>query len=338
MTARTTDRADRVPGAAVAASEAHAADAARALLTSGAVDAVVAGVFAAAAASRGVLFGPVQLLVGGPGMGLRAVDGRPRQPGIGAPRPRGFVAGEAIPPASRAASPALIATLTATLATSGNATLAKVMAPAIAIAKASSPERAAVLASVARRGAAALTDEAIARELVGAAGRLAGGVLTEDDLSSLRPEVISLPAGPRDGRRVLGVPWPADGASARAHVVAAVDARGRAAIACYEVAEDGVLVDALDLVMPPFAEPVMRGQTRVRPGEARPAAAPILLVESNGALEAAWGLPFAATPSALDALRGALGGDEALDGASLASGGAVGVAWSRAGARAFGGA
>ena len=62
-----------------------------------AVDAVVAGVFAAAAISPGVLLGPVQILVGGAGAGLLAIDGRVRQPGIGAPRPRGFTTGDDIP-------------------------------------------------------------------------------------------------------------------------------------------------------------------------------------------------------------------------------------------------
>jgi len=342
MTSRPLDRGDRVPGAVVAASEAHVADAARALLTAGAVDAVVAGVFAAAAASRSVLLGPVQLLLGGPGMGLRAVDGRPRQPGIGAPRPRGFVADEPVPAAARVAVPALVATLTATLATSGNATLAKVMAPALAIARVSEA-RARVLDRVARRGAAALSDEAIARELVAVGGRLAGGILTEEDLAAVRPDVVAIPGGARsEARRAVAVPWAHEGEAVRAHaahVVAAVDVRGRAAIACYEVAEDGVPVEALDLVAPAFAEPVLRGRTRVRPGAPRPAAAPIFLVEAGGALEAAWGLPLAPSGAELSALRAALEGEAPPDAATLTAGPlhAVGVAWSRVGARAFGG-
>ena len=70
-----------------------------------AVDAAIAAVFAAAALSPGVLLGPVQLLVGGGGAGLRAFDGRVRQPGIGAPRPRGFTSDEEIPSSARIGVP-----------------------------------------------------------------------------------------------------------------------------------------------------------------------------------------------------------------------------------------
>src|SRR5579872_6420920 len=94
--------------AAAAASEAHVAHAAREALARGnAVDAVVTGVLVAAAHAAGVLLGPVQVLVGGAGAGLVAVDGRVRQPGLGIPRPRGVVAGADIPAAARVGVPAL---------------------------------------------------------------------------------------------------------------------------------------------------------------------------------------------------------------------------------------
>ena len=90
------------------ASEGSAADAATAALAKGnAVDAVVAGVFAAAATSPSVLLGPVQILLGGAGLGLRAVDGRVRQAGKGAPRPRGFTPEQGVAPAARVGVPTL---------------------------------------------------------------------------------------------------------------------------------------------------------------------------------------------------------------------------------------
>jgi gamma-glutamyltranspeptidase/glutathione hydrolase len=46
-----------------------------------AIDAVLAGYFAAAGAYPGVLLGPVTLLLGGTGSGDRAFDGRVGQPG-----------------------------------------------------------------------------------------------------------------------------------------------------------------------------------------------------------------------------------------------------------------
>ena len=92
---------------AAAASEAHVALAARHVLERGgnAVDALAAGLLAAAAESPGVLLGPLQVLAAGGGAGLLAVDGRARQPGLGVPRPRGFVAGAEVPPAARVAVP-----------------------------------------------------------------------------------------------------------------------------------------------------------------------------------------------------------------------------------------
>src|SRR3954453_18756949 len=111
--------------ALVTASDARVADAATALLTRGnAVDAVIAGVFAAAALVPSVLLGPVQILIGGAGLGLRATDGRVQQPGRGVARPRGFTEDAAIARAARVGVPALPAALASTLATSGASTLA----------------------------------------------------------------------------------------------------------------------------------------------------------------------------------------------------------------------
>ena len=66
-----------------------------------AVDAVLSGYFAAAGAYPGVLLGPVTLLIGGTGSGDRAFDGRVRQPGKNAKRPRGTLPGEEPPLAAR---------------------------------------------------------------------------------------------------------------------------------------------------------------------------------------------------------------------------------------------
>src|SRR5438270_11397807 len=97
--------------AAVASSPEVEAAAEELLRKGNAVDAAVAGVFAACAMAPGVLLGPVQILIGGGGVGLRALDGRVRQPGIGAPRPRGFRDGEEVPDAARVGWPWLPGTL-----------------------------------------------------------------------------------------------------------------------------------------------------------------------------------------------------------------------------------
>jgi gamma-glutamyltranspeptidase/glutathione hydrolase len=278
--------------AAATASEGVAAEAAASLLAKGnAVDAVVGGVFAAAAAGPSVLLGPVQILFGGAGLGLRAVDGRVRQAGKGVPRPRGFTVDQAVSPAARVGVPTLPAGLAAALASSGALTLAQVMAPALATADAVRKD---VLRRIAQRGASALASDAIGAELVAACGRVAGGLLTRDDLDAVLPTIV-----PTEERRLAGgarvaafAPWRAEAIAARedsglsaaaVHVVAAADHRGLLAVACYERPDDGVPIEALGLVAPLVAAPVLRGQPRVRPGIPVPASAPMALGRSAAA-------------------------------------------------------
>jgi len=275
-----------------AGSEAHVAQAARDAVARGnAVDAVVTAVLVAAAEAPGVFLGPVQLLVGGVGAGLQAFDGRVRQPGLGIPRPRGAKAGEAVPPPARIGVPALPATLAAVLAALGGTTLRRAAGPAIERARTISPERAAVLEVFARRGAAAMGDDAVASELAAVAGRAAGGTLTEDDLASVRPGVVTCDERSLAPSGILRVPWrePGPGSTAT-QVVVAADGRGLVAIACYEVPVEGVPIASLGLVAPAFASPVMRGETRVRPGEPCPASAPIALRARRGVVDVAIGV------------------------------------------------
>lgn len=262
---------------AAAGSESHVAQAAREVLERGnAVDAVVAGVLMAAAESPGVLLGPLQFLAGGAGAGLIAIDGRVRQPGLGAPRPRGFLANEAIPDAALVGVPFLPAALVTALATLGAATLLRAAGPALAWARAHAPERAAVLEAIARRGAPALAEEGVAGELTAAAGRAARGLLTPEDLAGVLPGVTRCDEPSLGPSGVLTVPWrararalaseetPLDASSGQ--VVCAADSRGLVAIACYEAPLEGVPVPALGLVAPRWAAPVLRGQPRIAPG------------------------------------------------------------------------
>lgn len=307
---------------AAVASSAEVEAAAEELLAKGnAVDAVVAGVFAACAMSAGVLLGPVQVLVGGAGAGLLALDGRVRQPGIGAPRPRGFMTAEEIPAAARVGVPWLPATLSAAVATMGTATFNQVLSPAVALAKGT--PRKDVLSRIASRGPRALEEAPLSTELLAAAGRPSGGLLTPDDLASPHPAVVKAsrtpvlpPEGSTNGSKAAAepkmlttLPWthldghlpvaPArevDVACVRA--VAAVDRNGTFAIACWEEKPDGLFIEELGLRGPYQAEPVRRGQTRVRPADVRPAAGPIAFVGSVASPElalCAFGAPDAFT-------------------------------------------
>jgi hypothetical protein len=277
---------------AAGGSEAHVAQAARDAMARGnAVDAVVTAVLVAAAEAPGVFLGPVQLLVGGAGAGLQAFDGRVRQPGLGIPRPRGVQAGEAVPAPARIGVPALPAALAAVLAALGGTTLRRAAGPAIERARTLSPERAAVLEMFARRGAAAMGDDAVAGELASVAGRAAGGTLTQDDLTAVRPGVVTCDERSLVPSGILRVPWrDAAPCGTATQVVAAADGRGLVAIACYEVPGDGVSIPTLGLLAPPFASPVKRGETRVRPGEPCPASAPVALRTRRGIVDVAIGV------------------------------------------------
>lgn len=344
---------------AAVASCPEAEAAAEELLRKGnAIDAVVAGVFAACAVKSDVLLGPVQLLVGGAGAGLRAIDGRVRQPGIGAPRPRGFQPEDAIPVAARVGVPWLPATLSVASATSGSATFGQVLGPSLALAKGS--PRGDVLSQIASRGPRALEDRPLASELLAVAGRPNEGLLTSEDLSSIRPEVVTarrveLPiptartnseneasqapteftrvrengsivsrrrSGSSPTRSVVTLPWAEIDAGiptkdvdpSTARTVLAVDRYGMFAAAVWAEGHEGLEIPELGLRAPFFAEPVRRGVTRERPGDVRPAAAPVALVGQPLGLEMAMGA-FGAR-DAYDVLRSLIGAfvnDEPLE-------------------------
>jgi len=290
----------RLPRAAASASASFVFEAARAMLAKGhAVDAVVAGVFAAAAEAPSVLLGPVQVLVGGAGTGLHAVDGRVQQPGKGLPRPRGFAPGVEVPRAAHVGVPALVAALGTTLASFGSLPIARVLSPAIDLARRTSKPRATLLSRIAERGPRAMTEARVAGELLVAAGRGQGGLLSERDLDELRPRVARAESTEGKGQRVVTVPWgaaavrdPAVATSdaSRTRVVAAADSRGQLAVACYEVWDHGLAIGALDLVAPLLAAPVLRGKTRVPAGMPCDGAAPIALSEADGVLDLAAGV------------------------------------------------
>ena len=281
---------------AAGASEPLVARTARDWLKRGnAVDAVVAGVLVAAAENPSVFLGPLQLLVAGPGAGLQAIDGRVRQPGLKVPRPRGFLAEEAIPASARVGVPALPAAVSLALASLGSTTSLRVASTAIERARARSAERALVIEGFARRGASALLADSVAGELISAAGRSARGLLTKEDLALVRPAVQSCDERELGPPGILRVPWRDGGQldGSWTHVVAAADPRGLVAIACYEAPPSGLEVPALGLVAPAFASPVRRGQPRVRPAEACAAAAPIALRVRGGIADLALGVACA---------------------------------------------
>jgi len=86
--------------------------------------------------------------------------------------------------------------------------------------------------------------------------------------------------------RVFAPSGLADVGSARA--VVAVDRHGSFAIAAWDEGVDGIFLEDVGLRAPFFAEPVRRGVTRARPGDARPASAPVALVGTDGSVDVAF--------------------------------------------------
>ena len=264
--------------AAAATQPAALAAASELALRGNAVDAVCAGVLAAAAEDPSVLFGPLHVLVTGPGFGVRCIDGRLRQPGLGAPRPRGFVDDDEIPDAARVAIPALPAAVATAISMFGTVTAKRAFAPALEALERKHPRRA-LLAALADRGPPALAADPFADALVAVAGRLAHGLVTRDDLRAPRAPAVACES--RDG--VAVAPFAdeherADGC----HVVCAADHRGGLAVACYEVVADGLAIEALGVVAPLRARPVMRGERRVDPGAPLPCASTVALLDPRG--------------------------------------------------------
>ena len=279
---------------AIVASDSAVAEQATELLKIGAVEAVVGAAIIAAARHASVFFGPLQMLVGGTATALLAIDGRVRQPGLGTARPRGFKEEDQIPAAAYVGAPAFAGALFAALALTGRDATLAVFAPGIGAAKSHSKSRADFLNRIARQGAAALADNAVSGELVAAAGRVAGGLLTQEDLAAVRPDVIRCEIVEHDARRVAIAPWPAprsrNARENKLEIIVAADARGQVAAACYEVASDALDIGAFDLAAPKSAAPVLRGQERVRPGDPIAAFAPLAISHRDALWEAVVGI------------------------------------------------
>jgi len=278
------------------ASEPVAAEAAQAYLQAGgdAIGAVVSGFFAAAGQAPGVLFGPLALLTAQVGAGVRAFDGRQRQPGLELRRPRGLTPEDTAPPAARVAAPSSIAALLVALRYGEQAPLGKVVSGGVLLAKQLGCERrAAVLDQIQRLGAAALAAPAISRALIHLAGPSEGGSLGSADLAAI-PE-LDQPARSVDNTRVApwdsGRPDPArvseadwNDQLARQQGLCARDARGGLAALCYDRATQGLFVAELELLLPLNAVPPRRGVPRVSPGSFLPAPTPLAIEVSPTAI------------------------------------------------------
>jgi gamma-glutamyltranspeptidase/glutathione hydrolase len=216
------------------------------------------------------------------GAGARAFDGRSLQPGLGAPRPRGFVSGAAIAEAARAPAPRAVAMLALLHGLHGRLKLSDLTRAGVAAAEhAGAERRAALLKRVGTMSVLALRGGEVERELLAALGPAAGGQLTSQDLTSAPAEAAARRTPLAEGAVALAPPW--QGALAlpaqSARAILAGDARGVLAALAYVPESGGLAVEALELEVGREATPVLRGVPRVAPGTPIDAPAPIAAVQ-----------------------------------------------------------
>jgi hypothetical protein len=267
-----------------AATQAFLVDAAE--TPANAIDAVLAGVLALALRHPAVLLSSGTILLGGTGEGLLAVDARARQPGLSAPRPRGFTDASQIPDAARIAAPLLPAALTFAHAGRGVRTRTAMLNVALGVAKAATKideARVESLRGFGREGGGILRAGPVRDALLSAAARSAFGTLTREDLDALRGEVVNAKLVDEGARKWAIAPWSdetlatPDGELA---IVAACDAHGAVAIASVLIPTMTVALPDVGLSVPMLARPILRGVTRA------PAGAPLSLPSAIGVARA----------------------------------------------------
>jgi hypothetical protein len=270
-----------------AATDAVAREAAEDAILRGdsALSAVLSAYFALIGEYPQALGGPMSLLLYGFGA-ARALDGRVRQPGVGAKKTRGLIPGTAVPPSARVAVPTGWQAALVALGYDRDRRLGQVLQAGLSRAKAAGAEgRVRLLESMKSGGAGAFLDPQLHRPWLHVAGPAQGGLVTAGDFG-LVPE-IDKPAI-RDASS-LRVGW--DEAvlpSGEQGIVAALDRSGGAAILGYELPEGGVEIPGWDVLAATLARPVIRGTARPKPGSFVAASAPLVLeLDSAGRVVAA---------------------------------------------------
>jgi hypothetical protein len=162
----------------------------------------------------------------------------------------------------------------------GSQTAKEIFDPALAVLERKHSRRA-LLSALALGGPSVLAREPFSDAIVGAAGRMARGSITVDDLRDVRAPALECDTSVG---AVALAPFASNTITTQScHAVCAADHRGGIAVACYEIAHangEGFSIDALGVVAPLAADPVMRGQRRTDPGSALACASGILLAHA----------------------------------------------------------
>lgn len=267
--------------------------------------AALSGFFAAAGASPGVLFSPVSLLVGGLGAGTFCYDGRARQPGREAKRPRGFE-GE-VPLSARVAVPGSLWALSVACAFHPGTSLLAASRVGVSAAKSLGAKNRAWLIDVsAGLGAKFLSEPRLRKELLVQFGPPEQGNWGPPDLVA-SPDIQKLPVPSFENDDALTLPWQMTETQSvnllegeewgRSHCIVVVDAAGLFVALSYRDLPGTVSLDEFEINMPAFAVPVLRGVPRVTPGEALLTPAELYLDrDETGAICATRAIPTPGEP------------------------------------------
>jgi hypothetical protein len=220
------------------------------------------------------LGGPMSLLLFSYGA-ARALDGRVRQPGVGAKKTRGLPPSAEIPACARVGVPTGWQAALVALGYDRDRRLGQVLQAGVVRAKAAGADgRVRLLEAMKSGGAGAFLDPQLHRPWLHVAGQGQGGLVTPGDFA-LIPE-LDKPAQ-RD-ETALRVSWDEEIAPAGEQgIVAAIDRLGNGAILSYELLRTGLEIPGWDVLAPTLAKPLVRGGARPRPGSFVRAPAPLVL-------------------------------------------------------------
>ncbi len=252
------------------ASNPNAQEAAEGVLSAGggALQAALTGYFVAAGHDPGVLLAPLTLLVGGVGAGVFAYDGRCRQPGRDAKRPRGFLPEDEVPVEAYVAASASVSALATAVAFHPGTSLLSCARPGVQVAKSMGAKgRAQILEHVATLGATAFLENSVKKAFLSQYGVLEQGAITHTDLAT--PEGLNPPAVesendwyPSWGSASVDTSLPFGGG----HGIIAGDARGLFVALAYTELSDEIMLEPFEVALPRLAQPVLRGVPRINPG------------------------------------------------------------------------
>jgi len=245
-----------------------------------ALDAALAAYFATAGATTWGLFAPVTILVAGHGTGVRAIDGRARQPGQGIDRPVRYNDEEAVPPFAWAAAPATAAAISLAASMFGSQTLTSLARIGARIArKHGAKARATQIERLGASKAWVMQDKSLLAEIAERVPRFEGALLQPADLAIEGAEVLACdPTEFMANQPVSRPPWHDPQGPVRARALHLASDRGTLAGVVSEAPVRFIPLFDGEVDLPGLAVPMLKGVPRLRPGSPLPMAAPLAVL------------------------------------------------------------